>query len=81
MTSAREQCFLERFSMVLKGPATLSLTFHHRLMASITLAARAYQQSFDARPYTTLAFTNGTLNAIGDIAAQIVQIAVSIVGD
>lgn len=46
-------------------------------MASIAYAARAYQQSFDARPYTTLACTNGTLFAIGDCVAQLSQILVS----
>ncbi|KAL5518588.1 hypothetical protein ACEPAH_271 [Sanghuangporus vaninii] len=60
---------------MVKGPSALSLHFHQRLMTSIALAARAYQQSFDARPYTTLAFTNAALNAIGDAAAQIVQMA------
>ncbi len=47
-------------------------------MASITLAARAYQKSFDVRPYTTLAVTNGTLSAIGDAVAQGAQIFVSL---
>jgi len=37
--------------------------------------ARAYQQSFESHPYFTLAFTNATLNAIGDIVAQTVQIS------
>ncbi|KAH8120642.1 hypothetical protein DFH11DRAFT_1500048 [Phellopilus nigrolimitatus] len=45
-------------------------------MASIALAARAYQQSFDARPYTTLALTNGALSAVGDAVAQGAQILV-----
>ena len=45
-------------------------------MATFALAARAYQQSFDARPYTTLAITNGTLSALGDVVAQAVQIFV-----
>ncbi|EJD04375.1 uncharacterized protein FOMMEDRAFT_83316 [Fomitiporia mediterranea MF3/22] len=44
-------------------------------MATIALAARAYQQSFDTRPYTTLALTNGTLSAVGDCVAQIGQMA------
>jgi protein Mpv17 len=38
-------------------------------MASVALA-RAYQHSFDSHPYATLAFTNGTLTAIGDAVAQ-----------
>ena len=41
-------------------------------MASIALA-RVYQQSFDTHPYTTLALTNGCLNALGDIVAQMTQ--------
>ncbi|OJT14363.1 Protein sym1 [Trametes pubescens] len=41
-------------------------------MANVALA-RAYQQSFDAHPYTTLAFTNGALNALGDVVAQLTQ--------
>lgn len=41
-------------------------------MASIALA-RAYQQSFESHPYGTLAFTNGALNALGDVVAQTVQ--------
>jgi len=36
--------------------------------------ARAYQQSFDSHPYSTLAFTNGALNAVGDFVAQTAQI-------
>jgi len=43
-------------------------------MATIALAVRAYQQSFDSRPYTTLAITNGTLTALGDVVAQATQI-------
>ncbi|TDL28748.1 hypothetical protein BD410DRAFT_760321 [Rickenella mellea] len=43
-------------------------------MASIAFAARAYQRSFDARPSTTLALTNGTLFALGDAVAQLSQI-------
>ena len=47
-------------------------------MAALAIAARsAYQQSFDARPYTTLAVTNGALSAIGDVVAQLSQIIVS----
>lgn len=38
--------------------------------------ARAYQQSFDSHPYSTLAFTNGALNAVGDFVAQTAQILV-----
>lgn len=46
-------------------------------MSSLSLVfARAYQQSFDSRPYSTLAFTNGALNAVGDFVAQTVQIVV-----
>lgn len=44
-------------------------------MSSIALA-RVYQQSFDAHPYYTLAFTNGALNALGDVVAQVTQRAV-----
>jgi len=42
-------------------------------MATIALAARAYQHSFATRPRTTLAVTNGTLFAIGDGVAQLTQ--------
>jgi protein Mpv17 len=45
-------------------------------MAS-SLVARFYQQSFETHPYRTLAFTNGTLNGLGDAAAQLSQRAVS----
>ena len=41
-------------------------------MTSIALA-RVYQQSFETHPYTTLACTNGALNALGDIVAQFSQ--------
>ncbi|KAH9853170.1 hypothetical protein C2E23DRAFT_729080 [Lenzites betulinus] len=41
-------------------------------MANIALA-RAYQQSFDSHPYYTTALTNGALNALGDVVAQITQ--------
>ncbi|KZT06761.1 uncharacterized protein LAESUDRAFT_678725 [Laetiporus sulphureus 93-53] len=41
-------------------------------MSSVALA-RAYQQSFAAHPYGTLAITNGTLNALGDIVAQLTE--------
>ncbi|KAI0639179.1 hypothetical protein C8Q77DRAFT_1046186 [Trametes polyzona] len=41
-------------------------------MANVALA-RVYQQSFESHPYTTLAFTNGALNALGDVVAQITQ--------
>lgn len=47
-------------------------------MATIQIAARAYQQSFDTRPYTTLALTNGAFSAIGDTVAQIVQLRVRV---
>lgn len=47
-------------------------------MTTVALAARAYQQSFDTRPYTTLAFTNGTLSALGDAVAQAAQLLVSV---
>ncbi|THG98509.1 hypothetical protein EW145_g7417 [Phellinidium pouzarii] len=43
-------------------------------MASIALAARAYQHSFDSRPHTTLALTNGAFSGLGDAVAQLVQI-------
>jgi protein Mpv17 len=46
-------------------------------MASVALA-RAYQHSFDSHPYATLAFTNGTLSAIGDCVAQSAQAFVSL---
>jgi len=35
--------------------------------------ARFYQQSFETHPYRTLAVTNGSLNALGDIVAQASQ--------
>ncbi|KZP32199.1 hypothetical protein FIBSPDRAFT_723018 [Athelia psychrophila] len=38
-------------------------------MASLPIA-RFYQQSFETHPYRTLALTNGSLNALGDIVAQ-----------
>ncbi|KAI0085617.1 hypothetical protein BDY19DRAFT_430348 [Irpex rosettiformis] len=41
-------------------------------MSSVALA-RAYQHSFEAHPYGTLALTNGALNALGDIVAQVTQ--------
>ncbi|KAF7437061.1 hypothetical protein PC9H_003895 [Pleurotus ostreatus] len=41
-------------------------------MATIAIA-RAYQQSFDARPHTTLAITGGLFNALGDFVAQVYQ--------
>ncbi|KAI8995337.1 hypothetical protein BD414DRAFT_409829 [Trametes punicea] len=41
-------------------------------MTSVALA-RVYQQSFESHPYTTLAFTNGALNALGDVVAQFTQ--------
>ena len=41
-------------------------------MAALTIV-RAYQHSFDSHPNTTLAFTGGCLNAIGDTMAQLVQ--------
>ncbi|KAJ7107651.1 hypothetical protein C8R43DRAFT_905614 [Mycena crocata] len=39
-------------------------------MAALSIA-RAYQTSFDTRPHTTLALTGGSLNALGDIVAQL----------
>ena len=42
------------------------------MMAALTIV-RAYQHSFDSHPNTTLAFTGGCLNAIGDTMAQLVQ--------
>ncbi|KAH9835771.1 uncharacterized protein C8Q71DRAFT_869934 [Rhodofomes roseus] len=41
-------------------------------MTSIAVA-RAYQQSFETHPYGTLAITNGALNALGDIVAQLTE--------
>ncbi|EPS99138.1 hypothetical protein FOMPIDRAFT_1031049 [Fomitopsis schrenkii] len=41
-------------------------------MTSIAVA-RAYQQSFETHPYGTLAVTNGALNALGDIVAQLTE--------
>ncbi|KAH7911230.1 hypothetical protein BJ138DRAFT_1151172 [Hygrophoropsis aurantiaca] len=41
-------------------------------MASLTIA-RAYQHFFDTHPNRTLALTGGTLNALGDVIAQISQ--------
>lgn len=41
-------------------------------MSSIALA-RAYQQSFEHHPYGTLAVTNGALNALGDLVAQLTE--------
>lgn len=38
---------------------------------------RVYQRSFDHRPNTTLALTGGTLNATGDVIAQLLQIRAS----
>jgi hypothetical protein len=45
-------------------------------MASFTLV-RAYQQSFDTHPNTTLAITGGCFNALGDVVAQVSQNIVS----
>ena len=45
-------------------------------MANVALA-RVYQQSFEAHPYYTLAFTNAALNALGDAVAQLTQRLVS----
>ncbi|KAF9480460.1 hypothetical protein BDN70DRAFT_877602 [Pholiota conissans] len=42
-------------------------------MAALTLV-RAYQYSFDTRPNSTLALMGGSLNALGDAIAQLVQI-------
>jgi len=36
--------------------------------------ARIYQRSFESHPHYTLAITNGTLNALGDVVAQSVQL-------
>ena len=44
-------------------------------MSSIALA-RIYQQSFESHPHYTLAATNGTLSALGDVVAQSVQLLV-----
>lgn len=45
-------------------------------MTSVALA-RVYQQSFEHRPYWTLAVTNGALNALGDSVAQLSERLVS----
>jgi len=45
-------------------------------MSSVALA-RIYQQSFESHPHYTLAVTNGTLNALGDVVAQSVQLLTS----
>ncbi|KAF9647487.1 hypothetical protein BDM02DRAFT_2661218 [Thelephora ganbajun] len=42
-------------------------------MSSVALA-RIYQQSFESHPHCTLAVTNGTFNALGDVVAQSVQL-------
>ncbi|PPQ97163.1 hypothetical protein CVT26_000426 [Gymnopilus dilepis] len=42
-------------------------------MAALTLA-RAYQHSFDTHPNITLAVTGGSLNALGDVVAQLAQL-------
>lgn len=47
------------------------------IMANVAIA-RAYQQSFEARPYYTLAITNGVLSAVGDAVAQFTQRFVSL---
>lgn len=47
-------------------------------MAALTLA-RAYQHSFDSHPNITLAVTGGSLNALGDVVAQVAQLKVCIV--
>jgi len=39
--------------------------------------ARIYQRSFESHPHYTLAVTNGTLNALGDVVAQSVQLLTS----
>ena len=44
-------------------------------MSSVALA-RVYQRSFESHPHYTLAVTNGTLNALGDVVAQSVQLSV-----
>ena len=44
-------------------------------MAALTLA-RAYQHSFDTHPNITLAVTGGSLNALGDVVAQLAQLKV-----
>jgi hypothetical protein len=41
-------------------------------MATLTIA-RAYQHAYHTYPNYTLAVTGGTLNALGDIVAQISQ--------
>jgi protein Mpv17 len=47
-------------------------------MATLTIA-RAYQHAYHTHPNYTLAVTGGTLNALGDIVAQVSQNIVSIV--
>ncbi|KAF9229648.1 hypothetical protein BS17DRAFT_723671 [Gyrodon lividus] len=42
-------------------------------MATSLTIARAYQYCFDTHPNRTLAVTGGTLNALGDIVAQLSQ--------
>lgn len=44
-------------------------------MSNVALV-RIYQQSFESHPNYTLAVTNGTLNALGDVVAQSVQLLV-----
>lgn len=65
---------MESFSALslFETTARSSLSFLSSAMANIALA-RAYQQSFETHPYTTLAFTNGALNAFGDVVAQFTQ--------
>ncbi|KZT74839.1 hypothetical protein DAEQUDRAFT_742290 [Daedalea quercina L-15889] len=41
-------------------------------MTSVAVA-RAYQQSFETHPYGTVAITNGALNALGDMVAQLTE--------
>lgn len=48
------------------------------IMISIPIIVRIYQHSFETHPYRTLAFTNGALNGLGDVAAQLSQLIVSL---
>jgi len=50
------------------------MSFLVRSKSAYVALSRIYQQSFESRPYYTLAVTNGTLNALGDVVAQTVQL-------
>ena len=57
----------------LRAVLTLLLTHLKKFSMANVALARVYQQSFESHPYTTLAFTNGALNALGDAVAQLTQ--------